>query len=149
MINSIYLLLSQCFIFFTYKMKEIIKQSTITETIDGNEFTVIISKWEDGYYWLLRMWIKIPWDYKSIKDYFTTIFKKLSTDVVEVPLIKVTKKTRSDKWNAHNYPAERKQTIHKGRPKGKPRWPKKVTTTTPKKENKLDTTSFLNKYLKK
>lgn len=131
----------QCFIFLSYNMKEIIKQSTITETIDGKEFTVIISKWEDGYYWLLRMWTKIPWDYKDVKDYFTAIFKKLSTDVVEVSSIKVTRKVRADKWKTHNYPAVTFQKVHKWRPKGKPRWPKKGSS--------VDSTTFINKYLKK
>ena len=130
-------------------MKEIIKSATITETIDGNEFTVIISKGDDGYYGLLRMWTKIPWDYKDIKDYFTAIFKKLSTNVVEVPLIKVTRKVRADKWKSHNFSKPTEQRVHKGRPKGKPRGPRKVMPTAPKNSSDLNATAFLNKYLKK
>lgn len=144
MMNSIYLLLSQCFIFFTYKMKEIIKAATITETIDGNEFTVIISKWEDGYYWLLRMWTKIPWDYKSIKAYFTELFSKLTVETVKAK----PRKARADKGKSHNYPAVQfKQTKkHAGRPKGKPRGPRKPKL---QKAEEINKDGFLKKYFKK
>lgn len=128
-------------------MKEIIKQSTITETIDGKEFTVIISKWEWGYYWLLRMWTLIPGDYAKAKDYFTALFKKLNTQVVEVPLIKVKpgRKPRADKWQSHNYPEAKKKV---GRPKGKPRGPRKPKDET-KKPEEISSTGFISRYLKK
>ena len=118
-------------------MKEIIKQSTITETIDGKEFTVIISKWEWGYYWLLRMGTLIPGDYKDVRDYFTAIFKKLGTNIIEVPLIKVNpgKKPRADKWKTHNYPVVKKEKKHVGRPKGKPRGPRKPKDETKRPED--------------
>ena len=129
-------------------MKETIKQSTITETIDGKEFTVIISKWEWGYYWLLRMWALIPGDYAKAKDYFTAIFKKLNTQVIEVPLIKAKpgRKPRADKWQTHNYPEGKKK--HVGRPKGKPRGPRKPKVDT-KKPDEITSQWFLSKYLKK
>ena len=146
MMNSIYLLLSQCFIFFTYKMKEIIKQSTITETIDGNEFTVIISKGEDGYYWLLRMWTKVPGDYKSIKNYFTNLFSKLTVETVKAKPTK-TKSLRTDKGKTHNYPETRKKAkTLRGRPKGKPRGPRKPKL---QKADEIKTDGFLKKYFKK
>lgn len=131
-------------------MKEIIKQSTITETIDGKEFTVIISKWEWGYYWLLRMGTLIPGDYKDVRDYFTAVFKKLGTNVVEVPLIKVKpgRKPRADKGKTHNYPAVTFQKVHKWRPKGKPRGPRKPKDES-KRPEEITSEGFVSRYLKK
>ena len=132
-------------------MKETIKQSTITETIDGKDFTVIISKWDWGYYWLLRMGALIPGDYKDVRDYFTAIFKKLGTNVVEVPLIKVKpgKKPRADKGHSNNYPdTKAPQKKHAGRPKGKPRGPRKPKDET-KKTGEITSTGFISRYLKK
>lgn len=132
-------------------MKETIKQSTITETIDGKEFTVIISKGEGWYYWLLRMSTFIPGDYSNTKDYFNAMFKKLGTQVVEVPLIKVKpgRKPRADKGQSHNYPdTKAPQKKHVGRPKGKPRGPRKPKDET-KKPEEITSTGFISRYLKK
>lgn len=91
----------------------------------------------------------IPGDYKDVRDYFTAIFKKLGTNVVEVPLIKVKpdRKPRADKGHSHNYP-EAPQKKHAGRPKGKPRGPRKPKDET-KKPEEITSTGFISRYLKK
>ena len=90
----------------------------------------------------------IPGDYSKTKDYFNAMFKKLGTQVVEVPLIKVKpgRKPRADKGKSHNYPEAPKKKV--GRPKGKPRWPRKPKVEVVK-PNEVEAHGFFNKYLKK
>jgi hypothetical protein len=122
-------------------MKEVIRNSTITEKIGNDEYTVIITKWDGCYYWILRMWTKVEGSYKDVKNHFADLFAKLWVD------IKV-KKTRSDKGKAHNYPAVqfKEQRVHKGRPKGKPRGPRKPAL---KKKEEISSDGFMNKVFKR
>ena len=125
-------------------MKEVIRNSTITEKIGNDEYTVIITKWDGCYYWILRMWTKVEGSYKDVKNHFVDLFAKLWID--SSPKVKWVRRVRSDKGKSHNYPDEQKKQVHKGRPKGKPRGPRKPAL---KKREEISSDGFMNKVFKR
>lgn len=135
-------------------MKEVIRNSTITEKIGNDEYTVIITKWDGCYYWILRMWTKVEGSYKDVKKHFTDLFARLWID--SSPKVKWVRRVRSDKGKSHNYPERqakrvhkeqpKEERVHKGRPKGKPRGPRKPAL---KKREEISSDGFMNKVFKR
>jgi len=125
-------------------MKEVIRNSTITEKIGNDEYTVIITKWDGCYYWILRMWTKVEGSYKDVKNHFVDLFAKLWID--SSPKVKWARRVRSDKGKSHNYPDRQTKKAHRGRPKGKPRGPRKPAL---KKREEISSDGFMNKVFKR
>lgn len=112
-------------------MKEEIRWATITEKIGNDEYTVIISKTEWGYYWLLRMWTKIEGSYEDVKKYFTNFFNLFK----RIEWIESTPETPVKK-------------SHRWRPKGKPRGPRKPKVEI-KKTDEVSSTWFMSRFIRK
>lgn len=120
--------------FYYIKMEETIKSAIVTTTLNGVKYESIITKADDWYWVLLRMWTKVEWDYKKAKDFVGNLFDKIG-------------------WETKTKPVEKPTRVkHRWRPKGKPRWPRKpvvIKRKEIKKASELTSEWFISRFIKK
>ena len=141
-------------------MKQYVTQATIEEVVHWNLYKVSVVKAGDHYNLEMRMNTQtdtyedaiefLEWTFECLK----LVYHKETPIIEEVPTEEVFWTKPKKRW----WPKGKKRTwqiqVHKGWPKGKPRWPRKkksiVTTDDLKKKSKklseFDPFSFIKSF---